>query len=424
MTGPIAEEKTSLDPATRPSPTSGAAGAPPTDEVQLPEGTRLLHIGPPKTGTTSLQSALYAARPALSRAGVHHAGRARNPAAAAQAVTGRTSMYLGGVVPPMSRWERLVKDVRRAEEPRVIISSEFFADATQEAIRRIVHDLDPDRIHIAVTVRPLASILTSQWSQYVADGMGAPFERWLEATLTPDDRRYSPTFWVRHRHDALVARWADVVGPERVSVVVVDAERGAVLRAFERLLGLPRDMLVADPDLANRSLTLPETEAVRAFNVQFKRAGLPKPLLARVMHFGATRAMKLAPPDPSWLAAELPAWSLPETRRIAREIVDNIAGSGVRVIGDLESLALVPEAPPGDTPTADVPGPPQIAAGMAMGVLLATGEARRDSDITVETRDRELERVPLFVLGTAIAIRARDAARRRVRSLRRLGRVS
>jgi hypothetical protein len=115
---------------------------------------------------------------------------------------------------------------------------------------------------------------------------------------------------------------------------------------------------------------------------------------------------------------------LPETRRLAREMVDNIAGSGVRVIGDLESLALVPEAPTGDSPTADVPGPPQIAAGMAMGVLLATGEARHDSDITVETRDRELERVPLFVLGTAIAIRARDAARRRVRSLRRLGRVS
>ena len=285
-----------------------------TDEIRLPDGTRLLHIGPPKTGTTSLQSALFAARPALLAQGVRHAGRARNSASAAQAITGRSSMFIGGEVPPISRWERLLHEVQHATEPRVIISSEFFADAQPDAIRRIVDALDPDRIHVAVTVRPLASILTSQWAQYVADGMGAPFNSWLEAMLTPGNQRFSPSFWVRHRHDELVERWAAVVGPERVTVVVVDSERGAVLRGFERLLGLTVGTLVADPDLANRSLTLPETEAVRAFNVQFKRAGLPRPLLSRVMHFGATRAMKRQAPDPAWPVIELPAWALPETR--------------------------------------------------------------------------------------------------------------
>ena len=287
-------------------------GSSTADDVRLPEGTRLLHIGPPKTGTTSLQSALFAARPALLAQGVRHAGRARNAASAAQAITGRSSMFIGGEVPPISRWERLVHEVQHAPEPRVIISSEFFADAQPEAIRRIVDALDPDRIHVAVTVRPLASILTSQWAQYVADGMGAPFNSWLEAMLTPGNQRFSPSFWVRHRHDELVDRWAAVVGPERVTVVLVDSERGAVLRGFERLLGLTVGTLVADPDLANRSLTLPETEAVRAFNVQFKRAGLPRPLLSRVMHFGATRAMKRRAPDPAWPAIELPAWALPE----------------------------------------------------------------------------------------------------------------
>ena len=300
-----------------------------TDEIRLPDGTRLLHIGPPKTGTTSLQSALFAARPALLAQGVRHAGRARNSASAAQAITGRSSMFIGGEVPPISRWERLLHEVQHAPEPRVIISSEFFADAQPDAIRRIVDALDPDRIHVAVTVRPLASILTSQWAQYVADGMGAPFNSWLEAMLTPGNQRFSPSFWVRHRHDELVDRWAAVVGPERVTVVVVDSERGAVLRGFERLLGLTVGTLVADPDLANRSLTLPETEAVRAFNVQFKRAGLPRPLLSRVMHFGATRAMKRQAPDPAWPVIELPAWALPETARLAREIADGIARSGV-----------------------------------------------------------------------------------------------
>ena len=149
-------------------------------------------------------------------------------------------MFIGGEVPPISRWERLLHEVQHAPEPRVIISSEFFADAKPDAIRRIVDALDPDRIHVAVTVRPLASILTSQWAQYVADGMGAPFNSWLEAMLTPGNQRFSPSFWVRHRHDELVDRWAAVVGPGRVTVVVVDSERGAVLRGFERLLGLTR----------------------------------------------------------------------------------------------------------------------------------------------------------------------------------------
>ena len=157
-----------------------------TDEFLLPEGTRLLHIGPPKTATTSLQSALFDARAALQAQGVRHAGRSRNAASAAQAVTGRTSMYMGGVVPPISRWKRLVKEVRRAPEARVVVSSEFFADAQPDAIRRIADDLDPQRIHVAVTLRPIAAILTSQWAQYVADGMVAPFDRWLKANTVAD----------------------------------------------------------------------------------------------------------------------------------------------------------------------------------------------------------------------------------------------
>jgi hypothetical protein len=390
-----------------------------TDEFLLPEGTRLLHIGPPKTATTSLQSALFDARAALQAQGVRHAGRSRNAASAAQAVTGRTSMYMGGVVPPMSRWKRLVKEVRKAPESRVVVSSEFFADAQPDAIRRIADDLDPQRIHVAVTLRPIAAILTSQWAQYVADGMVAPFDRWLRAMLEPGDRRVSPSFWVRHRHDELVARWAEAVGPERVTVVLVDAERGAVLRAFERLLGLTAGTLVADPDLANRSLTLPETEAVRAFNVLFKQAGLERPLLSRVMHFGATRTMKREPPDPEWPSVQLPAWSIDGVAAIAGEIADGIAASGVRVMGDLETLASVPPPRPEDASASDVPAPPQVAAAMAMGVLFATGTAPSRDGVGTMARGVVPERVTTDVLGYVVAARSWASVSRRVAALGR-----
>lgn len=40
--------------------------------LPLPEGTCLLHIGPHKTATTSLQSAFHAAREAMASQGVHY----------------------------------------------------------------------------------------------------------------------------------------------------------------------------------------------------------------------------------------------------------------------------------------------------------------------------------------------------------------
>ena len=61
------------------------------ERLLLPEGTRLVHIGPHKTGTTSLQAALYAARPALLEQGVRHVGKTRNPASAVRAVTGQNA---------------------------------------------------------------------------------------------------------------------------------------------------------------------------------------------------------------------------------------------------------------------------------------------------------------------------------------------
>ena len=263
---------------------------------------------------------------------------------------------------------------------------------------------------------PSASILTSQWAQYVADGMGAPFNSWLEAMLTPGNQRFSPSFWVRHRHDELVDRWAAVVGPGRVTVVVVDSERGAVLRGFERLLGLTPGTLVADPDLANRSLTLPETEAVRR---------VQRPVQAR----GAARspalqghALRGDPRDeapgagPGMAGVELPAWALPETARLAREIADGIAGPA-SALGDLDGLARVPD-PPTHTAPSVVTAPPQVAAAMAMGVLFATGTARSGVETGPETREAELERVPTYVLGGAVVMRTLRGAGRRLGNLR------
>jgi hypothetical protein len=390
-------------------------------ELLLPEGTRLLHIGPPKTGTTSLQGAFHAAREDLLAQGVRYAGRAAHSRRAVFAAIGRPAWRHEPHPPPDRLWKSLVAEVRRAREPRVVISSEVFADAPAEAIPRIIDDLDPTRVHVAVTLRPLARIMASQWQQAIRGGMRTPFDTWLVGVF--DDRDMDThLFWHRHRHDRLIARWADLVGIERVTAVVVDdRDHELVLRAFEQLLGLRAGTLVATRDVANRSMTLAEAEAVRALNVAFRAEDLDAALLHKVTPF--SRYMSRREPGPDEPRVEAPQWALDRAGEVAREMVAAIAASGVRVVGDLERLAAPQAARGAGDPGAPVCIPPDVAASMAMGVLEGSGLAQRGvsgSGLWVEPP--EVSPVPTRQIAGVLVRRSRAAATGRLRRLRRMWR--
>ena len=387
----------------------------------LPEGTRLVHIGPPKTGTTALQGAFHVRREELHAQGVHYAGRSRHSRDAVLAVMGRKSIVGEAPGPRMRKWHGLVRDISSASGSRVVLSSESFAGAEPEAIRRIVGDLDPSRVHVAVTLRPIARIIPSQWQQNVQAGSVVSYDAWLQRLFDPVPGRENRSFWHRQRHDQLIARWAEVVGPENVTVVVLDEhDHGMVLRTFERLVGLREGTLVAEPDLANRSLTLPEVEAIRAFNVAFKAEGLGTPLHVKVMLMGAAQHLKRQQPNPEWPRIDTPGWALERAGETAREMVDGIAASGVRVVGDLESLAVVPTSRLAGDRQPRVEVPPEIAASMAMGILVATGAARRaKARGALPAEPLELARVPTYQVAGVLVRRARNAAVGRWRRLRR-----
>jgi hypothetical protein len=347
------------------------------DTLTLPDGARLLHIGPHKTGTTSLQGALWNARDAMRAQGVRHVGRTRNPSNAVRAVSGQPSPYSDSTPPPIRNWQRLVREIRGARESRVVVSSEFFAWAKPDVIRRIVDDLDPDRVHVAVTLRPLSRIIPSMWQQNVQAGHVMPFERWLEGVLNPRPDKANPAFWMLHHHDHLITRWADVVGVERLTAIVVDdRDHDYLLRVFEQLLGLRESTLAVHHDYANRSLTLPEVEAVRAFNAAYKAEGLPRALHARIMRFGAAQEMKRRQPPADEPRVVLPEWAEDGVADTAREIVAGIAASGVRIVGDLELLTARPPGRSAALPAEPLAVPAEIAASMAMGILVASGQTR------------------------------------------------
>lgn len=351
----------------------------------LPAGTRLLHVGPHKTGTATLQGAFHAGRAELREQGVRYAGRTRQAIEAAHAVTSLAWQNAAGRTPSMRAWQALVDEVAGAPEARVVMSSESFSNADAGQVRRIARDLDPSRLHVVVTLRPLTRVLPSRWQQSVQDGITSSFETWLEGILAAAQSAESG-FWRCQRHDQLVARWAEAIGPERVTAVVVDeADHRFVLDAFERLLALRPGTLQVQGDATNRSLTLPEVEAVRAFNLAFVESGLgsalASPLHGRVMRRGAAASMKLRPPADGEPRVELPAWSLAPIATIEAEIFAGLGDAGVHIIGELERLLAAPPRPGGDAiDAAGAPAPvcipPSAAAALALGVLTVTGKVR------------------------------------------------
>jgi hypothetical protein len=390
------------------------------DDLTLEAGARLLHIGPHKTGTTAIQGALDLARGRLAEHGVIYAGAARQPMRATLAVTGRPAM-LGEAQPDMAYWDRLVQSIRAAGDQRVVISSEFFADGDDEAARRVVADLGGPRVHVVVTLRPLDRVMPSQWQQFVQNGFCTPYLEYLDRILRQPDQP-TPRFWLRHRHDKLVARWAAAAGVQNVTVIVVDgSDRLALLRTFDSLLGLPAGFLVPEDDVVNRSLTLAETEVVRQLNEEFKRREWPGASYARFVRYGAVKQMKARRPLPGEPQITTPAWALEQVAEISAEMTRNIAALGVRVVGDLSALrcpppaAREPEAGAGDG-LADSVIPVEAAAQAVLGAILAGGMA----DLAAEAdrwpvADRLVREVDARRLAGVLVRRGRQRVRRVLR---------
>ena len=347
-----------------------------TPSILLPEGARLVHIGPPKTGTTSLQSAFHVGRAEVEAQGVHYVGANRQPMKAVLAVAGIPDP-LTGKVPGIGAWRSIVGDVRGADAKRSVLSSEYLSRAKPDAIRTIMADLDPTRVQVVVTLRPLARILTSQWQQNVQNGLTASLDAWLHSIFDRPHGKLAANLWLRHRHDELVARWAEVVGPGKMTVIALDdGDHSMVLRVFERLVGLRDGTLAAVPDLQNRSMTLQEIELVRAFNELYRAQGLDAPLRTRIMTRGAGAYMKRRPPGPEEPRIGLPPWAIERAEEVAREMIDAIVASGVRLVGDPEGLVSPKIRARAQDDALEVLIPPDIAATAAFGVLVASGLAR------------------------------------------------
>ncbi len=309
----------------------------------LPVDAIALHIGIHKTGTTALQSALRDARLELSEHGILYPGRKGAQHDAAEGVLGQPRGWLGrGGDPPDPRaFHRMAKQARR-HEGRVIISSETFCQSDDSQAALVVEGLGQDRTHVIVALRNLGNLLPSTWQQYLKWGRTMTYERWLEAMFDPEyDGRITPTFWRRNDHGALVRRWADLVGADHMTVLVLEhVDPDALFIAFAELLDLPARVLTERKDLStNRSMTAGEAEFLRRLNSSVKdELDWPRyrDLVKRNVVSGILDGRRPRADEPR---LHTPDWALEAAAVRGARDAALIRTMDVRVIGDLDALA-------------------------------------------------------------------------------------
>ena len=380
----------------------------------VPTGSRILHIGPPKTGTTALQAACWAARASLLAQGVRYAGGRQHSPLPARAVTGRQTITGDSrEVPPIRHWEALVRELSGATESRVLYSSEALAEADPAAVRRIAADVG-SRLQVLVTLRPVDAVLASQWQQSVQAGSGGRMDAWLRTILGDGSVAPAPGPQLVLRQGDLVRRWTDIVGPERVTVVVVDrGDPSFLFRTAEALLGVRAGTLEPVEDQANRSLSAEELEVILRMNAQAKAAGMPNGTRTQLVAFGAAAAVKQRPAATGSTKVRLPGWAAARAAAMGEEAYASIVASGVRIHGDPRSLvpaAAGPEEAAFDAGVRAVVDA-ETAATMAMGVAWGTG-LRLGPRQPIEPRDLALTFVPTRTLVRLLVNRALARARR------------
>ena len=404
-----------------------------TDELLLPAGTCLVHVGPHKTGTTAVQDAFHRSRAEIADHGVVYAGRGRQPYPQVQAFLGHRGIR-GAIRRPIAVWDELASEVRDAEGQgrRVVLSCESLDNARRGDIDRLVADLGgPDRLHVVRMLRRYDRLMPSQWQQSVVNGARRGFTAWMRAILEDPES----DFWHRHGYARQAQMWVDALGAERVTLVVVDeTDPRAQLDVFERMTGLPSGLLPLAGSGSNRSLTSSEVALAQGLGKQLLARGWSDQAHLALVRGGLKNAVKTIPVDADEPRLGIPGWAVEAVVRRGDEEVEAVRRLGVRVVGDLESLRMDASEVRVATPQALAPRDvPALTVAVALvsvveaarsrpGLVLPTDPATASAQVPVAER-RPAAWPPGLVARSTVArvLAARALAavvgRRRARSL-------
>ncbi len=352
----------------------------------MPPGTRLLHIGPQKTGSTAIQVACKVASDELEGYGVHYAtgGRSR-PAVAGWAFGLRGRPGGSTTRPPMRHWDALVAQIAASQAPRVLISNEDFSRASPSQIPRILEAFGGrDRIRVLLAARRLDLFLPSQWQERVKSGDRRTYDEWLRVVLdlTSEERSWDRwNVWRSHDLKRLVDRWSPHIDVEQISVVVLDESDPRQLPSvFEHLLALPDDTIRPVASRMNRGLTWGECEMIRGISEAFDERGWPMDVRRRFVRDQILVDLRTRTPPPGPRTPPLPDWAATDLRELSRQRIEFLLDSGVDVIGDPDLLRV-----PDDVETVSGPFPepriPRRAVGDVVTALIAASLTAEEAEL-------------------------------------------
>lgn len=309
----------------------------------LPDGSKLLHIGMPKTGTTTLQHALWKARADLEAAGAHNVSRRVHERKVAITAADNIRGYWA---PQHKRWESLAREFRTSGERCTFWSSESLSLASPERIHALREELGPATI--VTTIRAFAPQLASRWQQGLRRGERLPLEDWLKVRFAEeppggDGAGFVPGQALRRLNPRRVLQdWGSVFGEENlVFVILAPNDHEWLLRAFEALLGVGQVLEL--PKSQNLSMPYPEAELLRQFSIAYHehggRHGTWMSTVGDSRRLRLRKVLEAAERHP----IRVPRWAAEKANEYVAEWVDALESSGATVVGDVAHLAARPE---------------------------------------------------------------------------------
>ncbi len=316
-------------------------------DLLLPSGAILVHVGPFKTGSSSLQMALHTRREEVLAHGVLYPGTAYRHLREIASLMGRGPRGVPAV--PPEEWDAFVAEIHRVDAPRTVVSSEGLSTAGPAKVARLVEDLGADRVHAVRVERRLDRLLPSAWQERIkSSNETRTFPAFLDDVLAADpatSQGKAASFWAAHSLERYLERWQPVLPADHIHVVVADErDPGATSAVFERLLGLPAGML--DPSQRpNTSLSWNQVELCRRLNEVFDEHGWPDRLRRRTLQGAILPGLRDAGSDES--DVRIPPVTgdhLRRTSELSAGRIDLLTSSQIDVIGDPEPTRVAYDA--------------------------------------------------------------------------------
>ena len=297
-----------------------------------------LHLGLQKTGTSYLQGVMSHNQGLLADRGLDLVpGSRRESFELMLLVRGRYNperdpASVGGAL------DRFTAQLERAPGPKALVSQESLAASRRAQVRRLVEACGDREVHVVLTVRDLARQVPSSWQQELKAARTVGYERWLERLQDGERAGRGGHPWIQLDPPAVLARWADLVPPERIHLVTVPPPGSAstlLLERYCRVLGIRAEELAPAPGRGNTSLGRVQAELLRRVNL-----GLPDDLRRRQVYGDVGKrwfaSQVLARQDADRLL--VPERLRPWCEKVADAQVTALAEAGYQVAGDLEDL--------------------------------------------------------------------------------------